>query len=127
MRVPTILLVGCFVMIQVAGCTESTSSGDAGKATTSAEAKTTDSKQDDREQAFAQLSAEDRVLAEAQGYCAVSEEPLGSMGTPLKMLVKDQLVWICCEGCKGKVKSSGDEMLAKAETLRERVIAEHKK
>jgi hypothetical protein len=80
----------------------------------------------EREAAFAKLSADDRVLAEAQGYCVVSGEPLGSMGAPLKVMVKDQTVWICCAGCESAAESGGDETLAKAEEYKTRVQTEAK-
>ena len=49
---------------------------------------------------LAKLSPEDRRLAEAQGYCAVQEDSrLGSMGTPVKLLLKGQPVFLCCRGC----------------------------
>lgn len=63
--------------------------------------------------ALAELSAEDRVLAENQKICPVSGEPLGAMGAPIKLDVKGQPVFICCEGCKDKLLSKPDEYLAK--------------
>jgi hypothetical protein len=70
------------------------------------------------------LSAEDRLLAEAQGYCAAeSENPLGSMGTPIKLIVKDQPVFICCKGCEEKVLADPDATLAKVAELKAKVAA----
>ena len=62
---------------------------------------------------LAGLSAEDRKLAEEQKICPVSGELLGAMGAPVKLDVKGQPVFICCEGCKDKVLSKPDEYLAK--------------
>ena len=73
---------------------------------------------------FAKLSDEDRPLAEAQGYCAVAVKPLGSMGPPLKLMVKGQAVYICCKGCEKKAKSNPDQTLAKVEELKARVQTE---
>ncbi|RPI76308.1 MAG: hypothetical protein EHM42_14865 [Planctomycetaceae bacterium] len=73
---------------------------------------------------IASLSAEDRALAEAQGYCAVTSEPLGSMGPPLKLMVNDQPAFICCKGCEKKAQSNPDKTLASVEALKARVIAE---
>jgi membrane fusion protein, copper/silver efflux system len=55
------------------------------------------------EAALAQLSAEDRALAEQQKFCPVlTDNRLGSMGTPVKVMVNNQPVFLCCAGCKAK-------------------------
>ena len=74
----------------------------------------------------AKLSDEDRPLAEAQGYCVVTSEPLGSMGTPIKLVVNEQPVFICCKGCEKKAKSDPDKTLAKVEELKAKVKSESK-
>jgi hypothetical protein len=63
--------------------------------------------------ALATLSPEDRALAEKQRTCPVTGEVLGSMGAPVKLDVKGQPVFICCEGCRDKLLASPDEYLAK--------------
>jgi len=63
--------------------------------------------------AIAKLPEADRKLAEAQGVCPVSNEPLGSMGMPLKVTVKDRDVFLCCDGCKGKIEKDPDTYLTK--------------
>ena len=73
---------------------------------------------------FAKLSDEDRPLAEAQGYCAVTAEPLGSMGPPIKLVVNEQPVFICCKGCEKKAKSNPDKTLAKVAELKTKVKSE---
>ena len=65
------------------------------------------------DKAFAKLSAEDRTLAEQQKICPVTEEPLGSMGTPIKLTVNGQDVFICCAGCEEDLRDNPDEYLAK--------------
>ena len=62
---------------------------------------------------LAQLSDEDRAAAEQQKDCPVSGEPLGSMGKPIKMTVKDTDVWICCAACTDKLTGDPDTNLAK--------------
>src|SRR5262249_22253232 len=65
------------------------------------------------------LSPEDRKLAEEQQFCAVrNDNRLGSMGTPVKLMVKDQPVFLCCKGCTSKAQNSPEETLAKAEELK---------
>ncbi len=63
--------------------------------------------------ALAELPAKDKALAEEQKICPVSGELLGAMGAPVKIDVKGQPVFICCEGCKDKLLAKPDEYLAK--------------
>lgn len=66
---------------------------------------------------LAKLSEADRALAEKQKICPVSEEPLGEMGVPIKVTVKDgdqdKEVFICCKGCEKPVKEDPAKYLAK--------------
>jgi hypothetical protein len=74
---------------------------------------------------LAKLPAEDRPLAEAQGYCAVEPESrLGSMGVPIKVMVKDQPVFVCCAGCEKKAVREADATLAQFAELKAKVAAE---
>jgi Cu(I)/Ag(I) efflux system membrane fusion protein len=61
----------------------------------------------------AQLPDGDRQQALQQRWCPVTGKPLGSMGVPYKITLRDQTVWLCCKGCVSKAKRSPDEMLAK--------------
>jgi YHS domain-containing protein len=62
---------------------------------------------------LAQLSVEDRVLAEKQKVCPVSGEPLGAMAKPVKITVKGKTVFLCCSGCEEAVRKDPDKYLAK--------------
>jgi hypothetical protein len=74
---------------------------------------------------FAKMEPAERAVAEAQGYCVVSDEPLGSMGVPYKVSLEgDKSVYVCCKGCEEMVKEKPTEMLAKAEELRAKVAKE---
>ena len=64
------------------------------------------------EQALANLSPEDRVLAEKQKICPVSGHPLGSMDTPKKVTVAGQEVFICCEACEQPLHDNPEKFLA---------------
>ena len=67
----------------------------------------------------AKLSAEDRVLVDAQEWCAVStDERLGAMGPPLKLDVKGQPVYVCCKGCQRKALADPGATLAKVAELK---------
>lgn len=76
-----------------------------------------------REAAMSELNTKDRTLAEAQGFCAVTSEPLGDMGPPLKVILGDKPVWICCKGCEKKAKANPEKTLAHAEELKASVAA----
>jgi len=61
---------------------------------------------------LAKLNAEDRELAEAQGFCPVMlKNRLGLMGTPVKVLVNDQPVFVCCKGCTRKALADPERTL----------------
>jgi hypothetical protein len=63
--------------------------------------------------AMAELDEADRAAATAQAVCPVSNEPLGSMGKPIKMTVKGRDLFICCESCREGVLRNPDKYLAK--------------
>lgn len=63
---------------------------------------------------LAKLSPDDRKLAEAQKTCPVTEQPLGSMGVPIKVMVNGQPVFGCCRSCD-------EEMLADPTATLEKV------
>ena len=76
----------------------------------------------------AKLSAEDRAIVEAQEWCVVStDEWLGAMGPPLKLDIKGQAVFVCCNGCKRKAVANPDKTLAKLTELRTKKAAEASK
>lgn len=65
------------------------------------------------------LSPEDRRLAEAQKVCVVqTDKRLGEMGTPVKVMVSGQPVFLCCGGCERAALSNPDRTLARAEVLK---------
>jgi hypothetical protein len=66
-------------------------------------------------EAFAELSSSDRKLVEAQKICPVSDQALGSMGTPIKVTVEGRDVFVCCKGCVDELKSKFAEYVAKIE------------
>jgi hypothetical protein len=65
------------------------------------------------------LSSEDRSLAESQGWCPILEaNPLGLLGTPVKITIKDQPVFLCCPDCAADAKKDPEQTLAKVATLK---------
>ena len=68
---------------------------------------------------LAKLSPEDRGFAEAQGNCPIQQDNrLGSMGTPVKVMIKGQPVFLCCKGCEDEALEHPDQTLAKAEKVK---------
>jgi hypothetical protein len=59
------------------------------------------------------LSAEDLALIAKQKVCPVTGAELGSMGDPVKVVVKGQTVFLCCAGCEDAIKKDPDKYLAK--------------
>lgn len=68
-------------------------------------------KQKEIDEALAKLSDEDLHLAHRQQICPVTEMPLGSMGTPLKIHVDGRDVLICCKACEGRLKEDPEKYL----------------
>lgn len=65
----------------------------------------------DDQEALSKLSADDLKLALAQEKCPVGGQ-LGSMGKPIKVMVKGQAVFVCCKGCVDPLKADPDKYLA---------------
>ena len=72
--------------------------------------------------AMDKLSPEDRKLAEAQIFCAIDQDSaLGTMGPILKVMAKNQPVFVCCKGCEAAVKADPDDALLQFQRLMQRV------
>ena len=68
---------------------------------------------------LATLSKEDREIAEIQKYCPIlSDNRLGVMGPPIKLILDGQTVFVCCSGCTKKAKANPKETLANVERLK---------
>ncbi len=63
--------------------------------------------------ALAKLPEADRKAAELQKMCVVSDQPLGSMGAPIKVDVNGEPVFICCEHCREGLEQNPAKYLAK--------------
>lgn len=73
----------------------------------------------------AKLSPPERKLVDAQEWCVVmTDHRLGEMGAPIKLMVKDHAVFLCCVGCRTQAQANADKTLAKVEELK--VKAQHK-
>jgi hypothetical protein len=75
----------------------------------------------------AKLSESERKLVDAQEWCAVmNDHRLGEMGAPIKLMVKDQPVYLCCAGCRKRALANPDRTLAKVEELKAKAKAASK-
>ena len=54
----------------------------------------------------------DAAAIAAQKVCPVMDEPLGGMGTPIKVMVGDKPIFLCCKGCIKKVTAEPAKYLA---------------
>ncbi len=54
----------------------------------------------------------DAALIAQQKVCPVMDEPLGGMGTPIKVMIGDKPVFLCCKGCIKKVEAEPAKYLA---------------
>jgi hypothetical protein len=61
-----------------------------------------------RSEATTNTDPPDLDLAAAQGVCPVTGKRLGSMGTPVRVVVKGRVVFLCCQGCEGAVEARLD-------------------
>ncbi len=62
----------------------------------------------------APLDESDRAGIARQKVCSVMGGQLGSMGTPVKVLLGDQPIYLCCKGCLGKVQKDPAAYLPKS-------------
>ncbi len=125
------VLFGVLSLLTLAGCTGGTkenappvadkAGGHAHKEAPEAAEQGTDDADIKAERA--KLSPEDQALVAAQDLCAISDERLGVMGPPVKLVIKGQPVFLCCGGCKKKALADPDKTLAKVEELKAKVKA----
>jgi Cu(I)/Ag(I) efflux system membrane fusion protein len=66
---------------------------------------------------LAKLSRVDQRLAEAQGFCPILENRLGAMGVPVKVMIQNQPVFLCCGGCVARAQANEDHTLATVKRL----------
>jgi len=68
--------------------------------------------------ALATLSAEDQKLATAQRFCPMMPSSrLGTMGAPVKVILSNKPVFLCCNDCKKDAIAGGAKTVATAEKL----------
>jgi hypothetical protein len=106
-------IVGVFGLVLLAGCTDN-----------SANKPSNPTKGTKIDAALAKLNEEDRKLAEAQKWCAVeNENRLGNMGVPVKVMLKNQPVFLCCSSCEKRALADPEKTIAKVEELKTKAAA----
>jgi hypothetical protein len=87
--------------------------------TTDDRPESSDSEESDIAAELNKLSAADRAVAVAQKFCVVlGENRLGSMGSPIKLMIGGKPVFLCCAGCKKKALADPKATLDKAAKLK---------
>lgn len=70
--------------------------------------------------ALSELPKDDQKLAKSQRFCVnLTHSRLGSMGTPMKVMVDGKPVFVCCPGCKAAAIKGGAKTVKTAEKLRD--------
>ncbi len=107
-------------LLLVAGCSkDSEHQSTNSSATTAAKNDEADDTDADIRKERAKLSSGERTLVEAQEWCVIqSSERLGSMGPPVRLMINDKPVYVCCKGCSKKAESDPVKTLAKVEELK---------
>lgn len=57
-------------------------------------------------------TAADSAAIAAQKVCPVMDEPLGGMGTPIKVMIGNKPIFLCCKGCIKKIQAEPAKYLA---------------
>jgi hypothetical protein len=116
------LIVPAIAFLLFAGCSDSSDPKRGGQQTVNQPAHPSKASPQEQVQVATSLDGlapEDRALAEAQQFCAVEpENRLGMMGTPVKVLVNDEPVFLCCKACKPTALAEPEKTLAKARELK---------
>jgi hypothetical protein len=92
-----------------------TSPPSAGRVTTSPVKEKSGGKAAAIRAALDKLPPRERAAAERQKVCPVTGMALGSMGTPVKVELNGQTVWLCCAGCEVEASENPGKTLEKLE------------
>src|SRR5262249_18578876 len=68
---------------------------------------------DDEVAEIKKLPESEQAAALKQAVCPVSDEPLGSMGMPVKVSAEGKTFYLCCKNCKKEVDADPKAVLAK--------------
>lgn len=62
--------------------------------------------------AISTATAADNELIAKQKICPVMDEPLGGMGQPIKVMIGETPIFLCCKGCIKKIQAEPAKYLA---------------
>ncbi len=68
--------------------------------------------------AIAKLSPADRKRAQAQRFCPIRHEPLGTMGVPLLIALNGQSAFLCCKACRAEAEANPSRTLEQVEAYK---------
>ena len=67
---------------------------------------------------LAKMSRDDREMVEKQKFCVVlTQNRLGSMGTPIKLMIEGKPIFLCCDGCRESALEDPQSTLGMAQKL----------
>lgn len=71
-------------------------------------------------EAISALTTENQKLAKAQRFCPImTYDRLGSMGTPVRVIIKGKPVFVCCKACKEDAVKGGEKTVKAVVKLRD--------
>jgi hypothetical protein len=95
------------------------SSGAKGPSSTTIRATTPEDPDAKIAAALALLAPADRAFAEQQRFCPIlPTSRLGSMGTPVKLTLDGETVFLCCAGCKAQANANPQKTAQRVKELR---------
>src|SRR5262249_48885577 len=101
------------------GASGAAAGGDRKPAAAAARPSMTRDEQEKIETRFAGLASGERRLAELQPFCpALTDNRLGSMGTPFKVMIEGQPVFLCCDACANDALANSRRTLDRVARLK---------
>jgi hypothetical protein len=93
-----------------------------------AEVKKESEEETSLKEAMSKMPEEDQRAALAQKFCAVQNDSrLGSMGQPIKVMIEDQPVFLCCKHCEKSALAQPKETLESVAKLKKANAAQASK
>jgi hypothetical protein len=115
-RASSYVLLALFVVgaaVSIGGCSKDAATEPAADRDATQDAAQTAAVDEAEDDVFAGLPEADRIAAMAQKTCPVTDEALGSMGTPIKLTIEGRDVYLCCDGCVEELQKDPAKYIAK--------------
>jgi hypothetical protein len=107
------------LLFLVGGCREEAKEQPKNTGATTQSPKSPDPAEAEIQEERAKLNPEEHKLVDAQEWCVITGERLGSMGRPIKLALA-QPVFICCAHCQKDAMANPERTLAKAQELKDK-------